>query len=97
VLRQRLNYPDLKRATNNLYQGLPAPYCRDRGQGFGDSVIKGMKSEGYYCIKPYQELEKELFSFPNSKFDDQVDSVAQTLDYMRKNHGYDIWAALGRL
>lgn len=38
------------------------------------------------------ELERELFSFPGGKFDDQVDSVSQALNYGRS--GAWVWDML---
>jgi len=42
------------------------------------------------------EYRRELTTFPGSKFDDQVDSTAQALDYMKKHRSLEIWAKLGR-
>jgi phage terminase large subunit-like protein len=39
---------------------------------------------------------RELTAFPGSKFDDQVDSTAQALDYMKKYRPLEIWAKLGQ-
>ena len=36
----------------------------------------------------------ELTGFPNGKFDDQVDSTTQALDYLRRNRTISIWAKL---
>jgi predicted phage terminase large subunit-like protein len=38
----------------------------------------------------------ELTGFPGSKYDDQVDSRTQALDYMRTPTGIEIWERLGR-
>ncbi len=32
------------------------------------------------------ELKNELFNFPNSKYDDQVDSISQFFNWVRENH-----------
>jgi len=37
----------------------------------------------------------ELTSFPGSKFDDQVDSTTQALDYLRVYNCLEIWRKLG--
>jgi len=37
----------------------------------------------------------ELTSFPGSKFDDQVDSTTQALDYLRIDNSLEIWRKLG--
>ena len=43
------------------------------------------------------EYEKELLSFPGSKFDDQVDSTSQALAHIRKgSKTLRIWQQLGR-
>jgi len=40
------------------------------------------------------EYVRELTGFPGTKFDDQVDSTTQALDYMRKNDSLDVWLKL---
>lgn len=43
------------------------------------------------------EYERELTSFPGSKYDDQVDSTTQALDYMQgPAAALAIWERLGR-
>ena len=42
------------------------------------------------------EYERELTTFPRTKFDDQVGSTTQALDYFSQNRGAEIWAILGR-
>jgi predicted phage terminase large subunit-like protein len=42
------------------------------------------------------EYIRELTSFPGSKYDDQVDSTTQALQYMKSNTSLEIWAKLGR-
>jgi predicted phage terminase large subunit-like protein len=37
---------------------------------------------------------RELISFPGSKYDDQVDSTTQALDYLKKNSGLEVWLKL---
>ncbi|WP_052200731.1 phage terminase large subunit [Terriglobus sp. TAA 43] len=39
---------------------------------------------------------KELLSFPGGKYDDQVDSTMQALDYAKRFHELNTWAMLGR-
>jgi predicted phage terminase large subunit-like protein len=41
-----------------------------------------------------EEYVRELTSFPGGKYDDQVDSTAQALDYMKKNSGLGVWERL---
>lgn len=46
---------------------------------------------------PWREIYvKELLSFPGGKYDDQVDSTMQALDYAKKFKNLDTWAKLGR-
>jgi predicted phage terminase large subunit-like protein len=40
------------------------------------------------------EYVREVTSFPGSKYDDQVDSTTQALDYLKKNGGLEIWLKL---
>jgi predicted phage terminase large subunit-like protein len=40
---------------------------------------------------------RELTTFPGTKYDDQVDSTTQALNYLRNNNSADIWARLGRM
>ena len=45
---------------------------------------------------PYlAEYVRELTSFPGGKFDDQVDSTTQALDYLHNNDSLSVWARLG--
>jgi predicted phage terminase large subunit-like protein len=41
-----------------------------------------------------EEYVRELTSFPGGKYDDQVDSTTQALDYMKKNNGLGVWERL---
>jgi predicted phage terminase large subunit-like protein len=43
------------------------------------------------------EYERELMGFPGAKFDDQVDSTVQALDYMSKYSSVDAFAQMGRI
>jgi len=40
------------------------------------------------------DFRMELTGFPGVKYDDQVDSTAQALDYMRNNNNLEIWVRL---
>jgi predicted phage terminase large subunit-like protein len=40
------------------------------------------------------EYLRELTSFPGSKYDDQVDSTTQALDYLKKNGSLEVWQKL---
>jgi len=41
------------------------------------------------------EFVRELTSFPIAKYDDQVDSITQALDYMKRNRTLETWRILG--
>jgi predicted phage terminase large subunit-like protein len=41
------------------------------------------------------EYVRELTSFPNSKYDDQVDSTTQALENMKASRELEVWARLG--
>jgi predicted phage terminase large subunit-like protein len=41
------------------------------------------------------EYVLELVGFPGTKFDDQVDSTAQALDFFRKGYSLEVWRKLG--
>ena len=40
------------------------------------------------------DYQNELISFPGTKFDDQVDSTTQALDYLREHDVLSVWARL---
>jgi predicted phage terminase large subunit-like protein len=44
-------------------------------------------------LEPYLQ---ELLTFPGSKYDDQVDSTTQALEYMKTLTNLEMWARLGR-
>jgi phage terminase large subunit-like protein len=52
-----------------------------------------MASQGSPLASDYV---RELTTFPGTKYDDQVDSTTQALDYMTRNNSLDIWVRLGR-
>jgi predicted phage terminase large subunit-like protein len=41
-----------------------------------------------------EDYVRELTSFPGGKYDDQVDSTTQALDYLKKNSGLGVWLKL---
>ena len=113
VYRRRLDYPDLKRAVQDLAQRfLPnAILIEDKASGTqliqdlireGCHQVKGIKTEGDKVMRmnaqtaviengfvhlpssaPWlQDYVKELTGFPQTKFDDQVDSTAQALAWI---------------
>ena len=131
VLRQRLNYPDLKRkVVEQIAQYHPNQVIIE-DKASGTQLIQDLKSEGFYQIEPYvappqtdkimrlhaqtahfesgrvllprsapwlAEYVRELTTFPGTKFDDQVDSTSQALEYLRKEAGISAyWEALERL
>jgi predicted phage terminase large subunit-like protein len=42
------------------------------------------------------DYDRELTTFPGTKYDDQVDSTTQALNHMATNNTADLWARLGR-
>lgn len=129
VFRQRLNYPDLKRAAHQQYEKWKPDSVVIEDKASGTQLIQDLKAEGLYFVKPYDpppatdkqirlhaqsaEFEsgrvllpqtapwldiyiRELITFPGSKYDDQVDSTTQALDYLKQNRDLEIWAKLGR-
>jgi predicted phage terminase large subunit-like protein len=44
-----------------------------------------------------KEYVREITTFPGTKYDDQVDSTSQALDYLSRYSSLDQWTALGRM
>ncbi len=128
VVRQRLNYPDLKRKVIELAGRYPGARILIEDKASGTQLIQELRQE-IYGIEPYEPLAgmdktmrmhaqtdlfengfvylpsqaswlpeyvRELISFPGSKYDDQVDSTAQALHYMRRSNHLEIWERLGK-
>ncbi len=123
VLRQRLNYPDLKRKVVEQIDRYKPRHVIIEDRASGTQLIQDLKDSGVYQIKPYEappqtdkimrlhaqtaqfesgrvllpniapwlaEYVRELTTFPGTKFDDQVDSTTQALDYLRPHWG-GVW------
>jgi predicted phage terminase large subunit-like protein len=129
VSRQKLNYPDLKRAVVEQAKKHDARTIVIEDKASGTQLIQDLKSEfmnGVTEYKPPPGTDKvmrlhaqtamfengrvflprtapwladylhELTSFPGSRYDDQVDSTTQFLDYIGMDNSLEIWAKLGQ-
>lgn len=130
VYRQKLNFPDLKRAVCSLAEQFRPQTILIEDKASGTQLIQELRTAGLFGIKSYEprpgsdkimrlheqatgfenglvllptvapwltEYKNELTTFPGSKYDDQVDSTSQALDYMRSiDTNLEIWAKLGR-
>jgi predicted phage terminase large subunit-like protein len=130
VFRQKLNYPDLKRAILEQAERYGAKNIVIEDKASGTQLIQDLNSELVLGVNAYQppsgndkkmrlyaqtamfengfvllprsapwlaDYTKELTSFPGTRYDDQVDSTTQFLDYIRQNHDLEIWHKLGEL
>jgi predicted phage terminase large subunit-like protein len=115
VYRNRLTFPELKRAAKELYERFRPRKVVIEDKASGTSLIQALKAEGIFGVEAYQtppgsdksmrtvgqslkfesghvllpsyaswleEYVRELTGFPGAKFDDQVDSTVQALDFM---------------
>jgi len=129
VYRQRVNFPELKRAVKDQVAKFRSNEIVIEDKASGTQLIQDLKLEGAYNIKPYApppstdkimrlhaqtaifesgrvilpneapwltEYVRELTSFPGSKYDDQVDSTTQALDYLQKFSGMEVWAKFAK-
>lgn len=128
VFRQKLNYPDLKRAILAEAAKYGAINIVIEDKASGTQLIQELGADCMYvnAYKPPPGNDKimrlhaqtaafenglvflprsapwladyihELISFPGSRYDDQVDSTTQFLDYIRSNESLEIWAKLGQ-
>jgi predicted phage terminase large subunit-like protein len=130
VFRQKLNYPDLKRAVIEQAKKYNARTIVIEDKASGTQLIQDLKSEfinGVTEYKPPPGTDKimrlhaqtamlengrvflprtapwlpdyvhELTSFPGTRYDDQVDSTTQFLDYIGIDNDLEIWAKLGQV
>jgi predicted phage terminase large subunit-like protein len=126
VFRQRLNFPELKRAVCAQAAKFSPNWVVIEDKASGTQLLQDLRRD-VFGLKPYQppsgsdklmrffaqtaEFEngrallprsapwlddyvKEITSFPGSKYDDQVDSTAQALDYLNTHRSLEIWARL---
>ena len=123
VLRQRLDYPDLKRAVRTQAELYKATVILIEDRASGTQLIQELIDEELYTVTRYApegdkqmrlyaqtamiengfiylpneapwlaEYVHELLTFPNSKFDDQVDSTSQALDWIKQHSRPDaVW------
>jgi len=115
VLRKRLNYPELKKATLELRSRWKPSKILIEDKASGTQLIQELKAAGVYTvsgIKPegdkvmrmnaqtgffeqglvflptqapwLETYRQELFAFPRSKHDDQVDSTSQALRWIHE-------------
>ena len=115
VVRERLDYPNLKRRVRELAAKHSPHKILIEDHGSGTQLIQDLKYEGVYGVVPYvapaqgdkairlfaqtdkfesgkvllpnyapwlDEYIRELTTFPGAKYDDQVDSTTQALDYL---------------
>lgn len=130
VFRQKLNYPDLKRAIISQAQMHNAGTILIEDKASGTQLIQDLQSEfvnGVTAYTPPPGSDKimrlraqtamiengrvflprtapwladyihEIITFPGSRYDDQVDSTTQFLDYISKDSGLDVWIKLGEM
>jgi len=114
VLRQRLDYPDLRRAVKQQAEIHRAKNILIEDKASGTQLIQDLQADGVKATTRYEpKLEKvmrmhsvtsiiengfvhipdraewlaqylhELAVFPNGKYDDQVDSTSQALDWSK--------------
>ncbi len=122
VLRQRLDYPQLKRAVRDQLDTFKPQTVLIEDKASGIQLIQDLINEGVHQVKQYSsQMDKimrmrsvtstiengfvhipdkaewlgtylhELSTFPNGKFDDQVDSTSQALDWYKSgSHQYGL-------
>jgi predicted phage terminase large subunit-like protein len=129
VFRQKLNYPELKRAILAQAMRHKAKNIVIEDKASGTQLIQELSAECMY-VNPYKpppgtdkimrlhaqtaafengfvllprsapwlaDYLHELISFPGSRYDDQVDSTTQFLDYIRTDESLEIWMRLGQM
>jgi predicted phage terminase large subunit-like protein len=118
VFRQRLDYPDLRRAVKQQAEAYKAKNIVIEDKSSGTSLIQDLRADGVHAVTRYEpKLEKvlrmstvtstieggfvhipaqaywlaeylhELSVFPKGKYDDQVDSTSQALDWVKNGMG----------
>ena len=122
VLRQRLEYPELKRKLRQHAEQHRAGTVLIEDTAAGVQLIQELRYEGFariQAVKPLHDkvmrmaaqtpaieagrvylpsdapwlpdYEHELAMFPKGRYDDQVNSTAQTLAYIGKPNSADAW------
>ena len=131
VFRQKLTFPDLKKAAIAQAQQFAAKTIIIEDKASGTQLIQELRSEIGIALKPYKppagadkimrlhaqtiafengfvflprtapwlsDYINELTSFPGSKYDDQVNSTTQALDYLRNiNSTLEVWRRLAKV
>lgn len=126
VLRERLEYPDLRRKILSHAKLFPTEFVLMEDAGSGLHLIQDLNREGSMWITPIRPVgEKivrlqaatvpiegrrvwipesadwledfiiEVLAFPNGRFDDQVDSVSQFLNWARDRNGEILFDIIG--
>lgn len=116
VRRERLDYPDLKRAVRAHAESHGATVVLIEDKASGTQLIQDLKRDGFHKVIAYKpEGDKvmrlhaqtamiqgflylpkgapwlaayvhELITFPRAKYDDQVDSTSQALDWIKQGN-----------
>ena len=127
VYRERLNYPELKRAVRELAERFHATWVVIEDKASGTQLIQELKAEGLVQVQAHEppprmdkkmrlhaqtgifesghiwlpkaatwldEYVRELTSFPLARYNDQVDSTTQALEFVRKNDGARMFTRL---
>ena len=118
VLRERLDYPNLKRKVKQHAETYKAKNILIEDKSSGTQLIQDLQADGLHSATKYEsQLDKvmrmstvsstiengfvhipenavwlaeylhEISGFPKAKFDDQVDSTSQALDWMKQGLG----------
>jgi predicted phage terminase large subunit-like protein len=118
VFRQRLDYPELRKAVKQQAEAYKAKNIVIEDKSSGTSLIQDLRADGVHAVARYEpKLEKvmrmsrvtsmieggfvhlpaqahwlaeylhELSVFPKGKYDDQVDSTSQALDWFKDGAG----------
>jgi len=118
VFRQRLDYPDLRRAVKQRSAMYSAKNILVEDKASGTQLIQDLQADGVHGVTRYEpKMEKimrmhsvtstiengfvsipaqaewlpqylhELAVFPKGKYDDQVDSTSQALDWIKEGAG----------
>jgi predicted phage terminase large subunit-like protein len=127
VLRQRLDYPSLKRAVREQWLVHRATVVLIEDRASGTQLIQELIEDGVHAVTRYKpegdklmrlhaqtatiengfvylpreahwlaEYIHEITTFPNGKYDDQVDSTSQALAWTKQRSSADAWIGWAR-